>query len=1083
MVGQCGAGSSPVLARRNCALRVAGQTKQPMRLKLTTLLLLLTPLWAGAAVRTTATVMDEDEWTDALNNGVDRIILGNDISVEASRTIPKDCTVVFNNFMLVKHPSFSPVLTFEGEVVADRQQIFKDWPDAGIRGAFGVIYPEWWGLNPASAQVAINTAIKAFFPGSSGRVGNIVSLAGGNYTITAPIDLSQSSSVLEGAGSGRTAIFTSSSWSTTTSAVASPLWGGDTHQAMVWIGTDVTNTTNDFFTGVRGVTLVAEEAAKKDLQVRISGISAKGWVEENSIIEDVAVVRFTGFGIGFVSPTGGAMVLNGLTIRNFWIMEGLMADAYPLYFPPHSVVVNVEGGTLDMRVAKDQSRDYKIETKASNTLVFTMTPNDGEVVTIDNRVYTFKDTLTGANQVKRGHPARGVPYGSPTRRNPSLTAVLRPSTTIIDLTANSPGVEGNLTTATTVSGASFANSTLTGGTASAKAAGVLTFTTNPGNNTTVTLGTAAQTYYDEVTHTMQTVTRLTQVYTFKSALTTPAQVAGEVLIGATLADSVNNLVDAIAAGEQSAQNLLLAINGGAGAGQNYGNSTAAHTVVDAFAGTLASQNLGNRGILPVDGKKVSVGSLDYTFKDIPSAVRHVQIPGKKFGAPTLKNPYMTASGSATTVEFTAIEMGHGGNAHAVSDTMANYTSASVETGNHQTWAKRSLSKTGGTDTINNGETVTVAGVVYTFKSSLTGAANEILIDGTAALTLQNLRDAIGGAAHASLMNLAKAINASTPNPGGAYYYTGTAAHPDVTASEDIKNLSLLITAKEAKRGPAGNLITLTTDSTALVAGGPALDGGRPPSEMVVTAKNAGAAGNIVSTTTPAWPNNNGRLQWLGGGSLNGGADDLPTLPAYVFIREFPRAAIHAQGMHLNINNVHIEGTSIGVNVVQGNTNTGVTLSNIDVNHMMDDGDVYYESRYDRRSLPTMLRQQATYPDSNGRFEPHFWKYSTAVLVSGISGWSDGAQNVKDRATMTTITSQGRCSYLLRDPMYNIDHGSFGRGQYPNGSASAFSFYTRGDACVATLGIPPDAQATYYYRGYAPNVWPNNTKKHFFGPIE
>lgn len=85
---------------------------------------------------------------------------------------------------------------------------------------------------------------------------------------------------------------------------------------------------------------------------------------------------------------------------------------------------------------------------------------------------------------------------------------------------------------------------------SVHATGTLTFTGNANNNGTVTIGTT--------------------VYTFKTALTSP-EAAYEVLIGATASDSIDNLV--------------AAINGGAGAGTLYGSDTAVNTQVTAVNGT------------------------------------------------------------------------------------------------------------------------------------------------------------------------------------------------------------------------------------------------------------------------------------------------------------------------------------------------------------------------------------------------------------------------------------------------------------------------------------------------------------------
>lgn len=104
------------------------------------------------------------------------------------------------------------------------------------------------------------------------------------------------------------------------------------------------------------------------------------------------------------------------------------------------------------------------------------------------------------------------------------------------------------------------------------------------------------------------------------------------------------------------------------------------------------------------------------------------------------------------------------------------------------------------DVFGNNETVTIGGYVYTFKTTLTGAAFEVLIGASAAASLDNLKSAINASAGA-----------------GTTYGTGTYAHPDVTATTNT-DTAQTVEAKNA--GTEANAIA-TTDTCASVAWGAA----------------------------------------------------------------------------------------------------------------------------------------------------------------------------------------------------------------------------------------------------------------------
>lgn len=126
------------------------------------------------------------------------------------------------------------------------------------------------------------------------------------------------------------------------------------------------------------------------------------------------------------------------------------------------------------------SHGYSAGVQATGTLTSTGIVNDGDIVVIAAKTYTFKTTLSGAayEVAINGSAANalsnlklavnltgtaGVNYGLNTFKNPSVTAGTLTSTTLA-LTAISFGTSGNsLATTTTGANLSFGSSTLTGG--------------------------------------------------------------------------------------------------------------------------------------------------------------------------------------------------------------------------------------------------------------------------------------------------------------------------------------------------------------------------------------------------------------------------------------------------------------------------------------------------------------------------------------------------------------------------------------------------------------------------------------------
>jgi len=312
-----------------------------------------------------------------------RITLGASIAIAEPVTIPERHTVVTGAHGFVQQGAGT--ILFDGTLECEHRQVFYGFTPGQITGNFrkDVLRPVWWGAyarlttypsvgdTTSRDDIPINCAIQTTPPSMPG---NTIELDAGSYYVARPLDMAGRNCELRGMGAGRTLLVATSGWTADTWR-DDAYYGTAAHSAMIWIGSASPGTSQSFNANVRGLGLNATYACTANPTKFVSGISTYGWIEENSVIRNISISNFSGYGIGKIShPTISAQqaIINGLSIKDFWITAGMHAYSVPIAIGQYSTVASITSGTIDMR------------TDGSRPIVDTGIWAQGAHTTIDN---------------------------------------------------------------------------------------------------------------------------------------------------------------------------------------------------------------------------------------------------------------------------------------------------------------------------------------------------------------------------------------------------------------------------------------------------------------------------------------------------------------------------------------------------------------------------------------------------------------------------------------------------------------------------------------------------------------------------
>lgn len=405
-----------------------------------------------------------------------------------------------------------------------------------------------------------------------------------------------------------------------------------------------------------------------------------------------------------------------------------------------------ETGGVQVTLIDAPAAWYRVQNKATF----------GPATDVANRTL---DSLVIAVNGGQQYPVSDVAAGTVPQ---PLVVAERTANNVVTLTAATAGTAANsIATTETLTNGAFGGATLSGGAEAVAASGVVTFATAAASaGETVTIGTTVYTFVASLTDTTanqvlpgasltasrdnlllainaggapstgtltltanagnnETVQIGNKVYTFKTTLT---GADNEVLIGANASASIDN--------------LIAAINSAAGGGTVYGVNTARNPDVTAAAGAgdtmdVTSTYSGSAANAIRTRETLANGSWGGALMTGATGA------GVSYSSATVAHPSVTGAATSTNaITVTASTAGAAGNAIATTETGANISwgGATLSSGADAVKATGTLTMSGAFVDTN---TVTIGAVTYTFVTTLTPTAGQIMIAGLRGLVSLN----------------------------------------------------------------------------------------------------------------------------------------------------------------------------------------------------------------------------------------------------------------------------------------------------------------------------------------------------------